>query len=873
MRMTFVHIVVLLSAGLLTLSQSSCLCGGMDVSGRTADGLVEVSVQADFGGSAMTKGTALDGCEASGSGALLVVFDAVDGALVDTWFAPEASISAGGEFTLSLNAARAYDIFLIGNLNYINVTDGSVLDLRRALGAGFPYREDLLEGMEYLFDGGRLGTSVLRREMSSDVVTLGIPYHGVLKGFVPSEAPGGVIPVPCRYFFAKVKITVDHSFYGTETPLSEEWFRDVSLCVCQANACLYPFSSARNRAVADGDVLGRDGEAVASCFDYMTSSVLGDRVEYVLYVPENAQGVLLEENTEASLKTPAGLEEVGKGEKASLCTYFEFSGMLTGVGYSGEVKYRFFLGEDAARDFSVLGGELYDITLSFTPEGFFASSWKASSSVSDRRTLRFFKDAACSDELAAGDDVGIRVGCPLKLYPRVTDGQGNVLPVDAFVGGTLWIPSSGADVALACPFLYAYSSERAALAAVGVSVSVIAGEGCLCFEVADVSLFAAHADEGVLLGIGLMPGDGEPDFVFTLVVEEMDSGWAGSYSFSVCPVYVGYECRIEYFRSGGVGEPCAYDVSVDGEYSGSGTLGTSGVLSVGVLDVGAHLVRLSLAGEELVVLLQEVCAVPDVGVDFGFIWSDTSRYVDVRDADGKAYVAHRLNEGFRWVECHAEGRYDTVSYSFSGICAAVESASGNRMTLSPLSIGRGFIVATFVMGGCECSVEVPYFVYDQVTFRPVEEHGILVLVFNNVKVGWETFMNAGGSFYTADVTWSLALTLVCTDGTRVSGQWGSYSDTGVTVGDGSRHVRDFSDEFRELKNSFTQGHSLTDADRLEGSMTFTVRFVNPYVIAVSTGSTFADFAGMVEASTLTPTAAAQLRHFSQYGNQYLQNNI
>ena len=185
-----------------------------------------------------------------------------------------------------------------------------------------------------------------------------------------------------------------------------------------------------------------------------------------------------------------------------------------------------------------------------------------------------------------------------------------------------------------------------------------------------------------------------------------------------------------------------------------------------------------------------------------------------------------------------------------------------------VGFGEGEILLDLALGESVCTVSVPYVSYEEVVFRAAEEHGWLVLVTNNVSVGWDSFVNAYTGTLHAGVVWSLRLTLRCADGSSVSGSWGPFSDVSASVADGSRHVRDFHDEFRSLRHSFESGHRLQDAERLEGRMTFRVTFGSRFYLANVSGATFADFSGMVEGECTTPSAHPLLQHWGANSSRF-----
>ena len=88
--------------------------------------------------------------------------------------------------------------------------------------------------------------------------------------------------------------------------------------------------------------------------------------------------------------------KIGGKDYSRLCTYVELNARRenTGQGYSGDVMYRFYLGDDDVSDFSVTGNCMYDIILDLTEEGLHLDSWKVTrgDDWQDTRVLSFLND-------------------------------------------------------------------------------------------------------------------------------------------------------------------------------------------------------------------------------------------------------------------------------------------------------------------------------------------------------------------------------------------------------------------------------------------------------------------------------------------------
>lgn len=858
--------VFLLPAAVLLLVLSSCLRGLLSEGPSCPEGFVAVKV-AGCGAPALTKGSRLGGCEEASSGAFVAVYRSSDGVLQCV-----TDVQDGTEIVLHEDVE--YDFFLMGNLNYIRRDDGEVCNLREALGADFPVTRESLMEFPYRFDGGNVGTTVWRREGAADVVSLGIPYSGSRMGVTPGQlnAEGGLYFQDASYLFAKVVLTVDHSQMDGGAALAEDWFRNVSLSVRQVNCSLFPFSSSFPCALSADDILGGEGDPLEDCFDYDGCMVNGSRVEYTLYVPANVQGVLLEGNADPSLKTPGGLVSAGKGEKAGLCTYVEFIGSVSseGGGYRGDVRYRFFLGADSCADFSVLPGRVYHITLALSVEGVFRGVWKVSGSIVDQRTLGLFRDAPRADSVPYGGTLSLGAEQALEVFVSCDDGAGRDLFVLSTFTGPGWHPRGLDDVGLGCSFWDPSDGDSAWLSECGIGAEWDRARRCLVFRVMDEARFRPHIGESRLLEVCALPGDGACWRSFTLELVDLSAVVSGGYFFTVGPAYVGTSSILSFSRREFGGEGPSYvSVSLDGSYWGDYPLGTDGEVDLGVLSEGEHDVDLELCyeggGSVWEMVRAEVCPVPTVSVTFGQRSLMSTCWKKVRDADGNPYVAHRRSWGRIWAEFTPQGRWDGVSFRTQETFFSLTPVPGSPTTvdIDSRGYGDGEILLDFTLGESVCTVSVPYISYEEIVFRAMEEHKALEVFFTNVIwVGWTSFVNATTGTLHATVVWNLSLSLLCSDGTRRSGRWGPFTDVSAEVGGGARYLRNFKNEFKELKKEFQDsGHRLTDAERLEGEMSFRVTFGSRYYVANVSGATFSDFSGMVEAVSETPSAHPLLQHW------------
>ena len=852
---------------IVLLALCSCFGSVLD-EGVHRDGVTEIKVM-DCGVRPFTKANRLSGCEEASSGAFIAIYRTQDGAL-------ETVLDVTPGCSVSLRDGVKYDIFLVGNLNGIRLSDGKVMSLRAVLDKKFPSTRFELASYEYKLDGGVVVGTGYRRESAADIATLGIPYSGRRLAVTPEDliVEGGLNFHDTSYLFAKVNVTVDHSLLDHGDILAQDWFRNTSLSVRQANARLLPFSSEIPCARTAADVIGTETAAVESCFDYDVNMPNGSQVSYTMYVPANAQGALLEGNTDANRKTPAGLQDAGHGEKSGLCTYIEFTGAVSSSagGFGGDVKYRFYLGSDTLSDFSVLPGTEYQIRLTLTVDGVFGDSWKVANSMVDRRELRLYRNSSYNNELSDGEKISLKKGTSSDVYVRCDDGTGTDLMLGSSFDGSGWAPLGLDDTGLKCSFWNSADEDAQWLKSCGITVRWIQERRCFSFSVSNEPLFRAHCGESRRLEIYAVPGDGSCFRSFTLELTDASVAFVGGFMFMAKPSYSGASSRITYERRETLADqPTAVSVIIDGAYIGDYDLSANGTIDLGTLIEGEHFIDLEVMwpGKSVWDMISfEVCAAPTVSVSFGQRSMQATGYKNVVDDDGNPYIVHRRSWDKLWVEFSPQGRYDSFDVRMSASCGSIYSKSGKTVYVSSTGLGSGEILIDFTLGDSVRTISIPYVSYEEVTFRAAESHGALVLINNNVSVGWESLTNTTTGTLYASVRWSLKLSLICSDGTRVSGNWGPFTDTSMTVADGSRHLRNFHDEFKALRKSFENGHRLQDADRLEGEMTFRVTFGKQYYLATVTGATFADFYGLVEATSTTPSAHPLLRHWAENSSRF-----
>ena len=124
--------------------------------------------------------------------------------------------------------------------------------------------------------------------------------------------------------------------------------------------------------------MAEDVGDVISVSDHAVSMKNGLAEEFVFYVPENRQGVLMPGNTDPAEKDIEGVEAACGEGISKLLTYLEFKGRLNAgdKGLEGDILYRFFLGRNSTDDFDIGRNREIRVTLSFNSESVFEPDWK-----------------------------------------------------------------------------------------------------------------------------------------------------------------------------------------------------------------------------------------------------------------------------------------------------------------------------------------------------------------------------------------------------------------------------------------------------------------------------------------------------------------
>lgn len=475
---------ICLLAGLVLASCEPELPGKVRFEDGTKDGTKSLTLEIGQDCWPATRSSLGDDVENLFSGAVLAVYDAGTGMLdAEIRIAPE---DLGGKVEVSLPAGKTYNFYLLGNLWEL-APDGT------GRAPAFPVSESGVKSIQYRLDGGALPGG-FRRESFSDVAKYGIPLFWEKKGV---SATAGRVTVDMRRLFARLAVEIDHEGL---TGGAEGDFVNGSLRVRQVNCRLSPFSPGGSRAESADDVLD-----VGDYDEAMANAVKG---EYVYYVPENRQGVLLPGNENPDNKdmdaVTAANPATGVGGRL---TYVEFEGDIGGgSGFSGKTVYRFFLGKDAVKDFDIERNLSFRVSLGFRAESLFRPDWKLEvEGLSDRR--EFFLSGELAGRLPDGQLVVVRKNRPavLDLNLRLDDGANRISSASLVDEG--FRPSHIGDMAWTSDFWSlthddANEPARKALAELGVSVGYDSGR--FTFSVSDQSRFVTGREIPICLT--LYPG-------------------------------------------------------------------------------------------------------------------------------------------------------------------------------------------------------------------------------------------------------------------------------------------------------------------------------------------------------------------------------
>ena len=163
----------------------------------------------------------------------------------------------------------------------------------------------------------------------------------------------GKIIIPMEYLMAKVNLTIEYDDLIKEM-FSGSLGGSVNISSVKLGGAYLGvgiFDDSINSRSTSPNLIVQDPVS--------TPSLSGG--SYVIYVPESLGGNLLPDNTDPTLKTPSSLTEAGVNP--SRYPYIEAVVSFASNLMESDVKYRFYLGENATSNFDVHRNKVYNITL------------------------------------------------------------------------------------------------------------------------------------------------------------------------------------------------------------------------------------------------------------------------------------------------------------------------------------------------------------------------------------------------------------------------------------------------------------------------------------------------------------------------------
>ena len=485
-----------------------------------------------------TKAQALAGADDKTLGGALVLIYRHANRVLDSysWFTP-AQLSSGTDLTVSVPLVPC-DVYVLGNLLAVSKADASVTaNLMDAFGADFPVMEDDLEGFVYRLDGktfNGVASSPWRTETMEEVKTYGIPYQFVDKG------PGGNgvdmaavvrdgLPFPsgkATWLFSKVTVTVDHSTFDGGASNFEDYFLNNAIYIRQPNLKMRPFSTSGVCAETSDDLGTRDVDG-----DRDVAMSQAHAGSYVFFVPENMKGVVSSvDDASKKNKDNAGID----ASVRNYASFVEFSGTVGAAagGFSGDVRYQFYLGANATTDFNLQRGHAYSVTLQFSVGGLFGEpKWMVTPSLTDSRRFQVTADASFSTDIEtvnAQRMLAVRKNRPGKVYVYMntqnTPGSSNALIGKDVTAPSAFVMDDLGDCSWYGDFMTSGTSDAQWLAERGIVVTWDKTDGSLSFSVDPTkqAQFDAHVGEEKVLTLRLLPLESKTATVKVKLVPDLN---------------------------------------------------------------------------------------------------------------------------------------------------------------------------------------------------------------------------------------------------------------------------------------------------------------------------------------------------------------
>ena len=480
-----------------------------------------------------TKGQALAGADNMNLGGALVLIYRHATQTLDSyeWFTP-VQLASGVPLTVRVPLVPC-DVYVLGNLVAVKKADASVTaNLKDALGDSFPATESALENFVYRLDGGSLNgvaSSTWRTETMDEVRQYGVPYQFVEKDVDMYSVFHDGLPFPsgkASWLFSKVTVTVDHTAFDGGAYNFEDYFRNNAIYVRQPNLKLTPFSTAASSAVAEADrgTSDADGDRDVS----MSQAHAGS---YVFFVPENMMGTV--PTVDDSSKKNKDNADIPSSVR-DFASFVEFRGTLgtAAGGFSGDVRYQFYLGGNETSDFNLQRGKAYNVTLQFTIGNLFGSpKWMVTPTLSDNRRFQITADSSFSTDIETVNSsrlLAVRKNRPGKVYVYM-NAQDQPSGTNSLIGKDVVSPSSFSmddlgDCSWYGDFMSSGTSDAVWLADRGIVPVWNKVDGSLTFSVpsGNEALFNAHLGEEKTLTLRLLPLETRTATVKVRLVDDID---------------------------------------------------------------------------------------------------------------------------------------------------------------------------------------------------------------------------------------------------------------------------------------------------------------------------------------------------------------
>lgn len=318
---------------------------------------VTVSAELMVPGMACTKSVLPTGIEGKIESVTWAAYDCSSGALILSGYSQPHAVGSY-VIDLMLPEGHSYDLYAMANIG----------DLRERI----PAREELMNDFD-----------IMLPDEFSDLSATGLPMAGHVPGVEPCGAQAAV-EMKSLVAVYHVAVNVKNLDLELSTGERRRVMQGEYMHVKNSNRHLEPFSSEGSKARTADDVAAGDADASFCAIvplDNAMTQTADSVFSYLLYVPENVQGVLLPGNSDPDMKVPSEVDRVNGPGMSERLTYLEFSFDKTESAdsnpFMGDIIYRMYLGNDNCSDFTVEGGRVNSLYIEFDAESLLSQPfWK-----------------------------------------------------------------------------------------------------------------------------------------------------------------------------------------------------------------------------------------------------------------------------------------------------------------------------------------------------------------------------------------------------------------------------------------------------------------------------------------------------------------